>query len=536
MSKIQDQKFRKEKSIIQMIRRVLISAVLVLASPGLCFSSITIPFTENTVSMDFKDISVKDFLKIFSQQTGMNFIASEAVQDRKITLYLDKVPVKQAADQIFKANNLSYEYDEDSNIILVKDWGAPEVELLTKVFSLKHSRVSTSSMQEDAYNYIMQGKGDISAATSSSGGGSGSGGSSSSGSGSGGGTEGKGRWKSVEESGITYAVKQVLSESGKIMEDAMTNSLIVTDMPSRFPTIELVIKQLDVPRTQIMLEVEILDVSKNAVDKIGLDFPESPLVMNFSMSNAASPLTTGFPFHSWGKTGGRMPDGQMSFVSDYTMTLDYLTTLTDTKILARPRLLTMNNETAEIKIATNEVIGETASFDDQGDLSSVTAERTETGVALRVTPQVNAQTGEITMFVYPKVTEANNSSFTSQFALTYKDPEVRGTKSIVRVKDGDTIIIGGLIRNQSNEIIKKLPLLSSIPFMGKMFTHKDKNKDIQRELIVFITPRIVKEKKSRYAGLPRNVKVQREQDSSFASSRLSSIESELNKLEKKKTK
>ena len=529
---------------IQIARKLLISAILLLVAPGLCFSSATIPFTENTVSMDFKDISMKDFLKIFSQQTGMNFIASEAVQERKITLYLDKVPVKQAADQIFKANNMSYEYDEDSNVIVVKDWGTPTIELLTKVFTLKNARVSTSSIQEDAYNYIMQGKGDISAATSSSGsGGSGSGGGGGGAGGGGGGTEGKGRWKSAEQSGLTYAVKQVLSESGKIMEDAITNSLIVTDMPSRFPVIESVIKQLDVPQPLVMLEVEILDVSKNDVDKIGLDFPESPLYLTYSL---AQTYTTGFPLHSWGKMIGKSAYGGLNITTadpaqttptNYRMTLDYLATLTNTKILARPKLLTTNNETAEIKIATNEVIGETASFDDTGNLSSVTAERTETGVSLRVTPQVNQQTGEITMFVYPKVTEANNSSFVSQFALTYKDPEVRGTKSIVKVKDGDTIIIGGLIRNQVNETIKRLPFLSDIPFLGKVFTHRDKNKDIERELIVFITPRIVKDKKARYAGLPRNVRVQREQDSAFASnSRLNTIESALDKLENKKGK
>ncbi len=521
------------------LKRVIISAVLLLAAPGLCFSSATIPFTENTVSMDFKDISMKDFLKIFSQQTGMNFIASEAVQDRKITLYLDKVPVKQAADQIFKANNLSYEYDEDSNVILVKDWGMPTIEMLTKVYPLKNTRVSTSSIQEDAYNYIMQGKGDMTASSSSSGSGSGSGGGGSGGGGGeGGGTEGKGRCKALETAGITYAVKQVLSESGKIIEDALTNSLIVTDIPSRFSIIDSVIKQLDVPQSQIMLEVEILDVSKNDVDKIGLDFPESPLTITYSF---AQDYVTGFPLHSWGKMIGASSYGGLNITTqnpttglDYQMTLDYLETLTNTKILARPRLLTLNNQTAEIKIVTNEVIGETASFDDTGALSSVTAERTETGVSLRVTPQINSQNGEITMFIFPKVTEANDSNFVSGYGIVYKDPEVRGTKSVVKVKDGETIIIGGLIRNQLNETIKKLPFLGDIPVIGKVFTHRDRTKDVERELIVFITPRIVKDKKARYAGLPRNVKVQREQDSAFASSnRLNSIEAELNKLEKK---
>ena len=64
--------------------------------------------TGPSISMDFKDASLKDILKVLSMQAGMNFIASEAVQDRKVTLYLDKVPLAQAIDKIFSANNLSY--------------------------------------------------------------------------------------------------------------------------------------------------------------------------------------------------------------------------------------------------------------------------------------------------------------------------------------------------------------------------------------------------------------------------------------------
>ena len=80
-----------------------------------------------TVSMDFQDAKLKDILKVFSIQSGLNFIASEGVQDRMITLYMDNVPIQEAMDKIFKANNLSYELDEETSIFIVKDWGKPQV-------------------------------------------------------------------------------------------------------------------------------------------------------------------------------------------------------------------------------------------------------------------------------------------------------------------------------------------------------------------------------------------------------------------------
>jgi type II secretory pathway component GspD/PulD (secretin) len=98
-----------------------------------------LPGGETTISMDFKDASLKDILKVFSIQAGMNFIASEAVQDRKITLYMDKVPLSQAMDKIFSANNLSYELDNKANIFVVKEWGKMETETVTKVFFLKNA-------------------------------------------------------------------------------------------------------------------------------------------------------------------------------------------------------------------------------------------------------------------------------------------------------------------------------------------------------------------------------------------------------------
>jgi len=495
--------------------------------------------SEKTISMDFQDASLKDILKAFSIQSGLNFIASEALQDRKITLYLNQVPLDKAMDKLFKANNLSYELDRDANIFIVKDWGRLQVETITRVFYLKYATVSSSSLKEEMSRNMSSSTtagATTSATTQTSGTAT-----------AGGGGGGSGKWGVEEDSGITKAIKRLLSENGSVVEDFRTNSLIVTDTPSRISVIAQTIKALDVAVPQVMLEVEMLDVSKSTVDKLGLKFGQTP----FSMTMTGATMFTKFPFASLlgeganvDKAGSNIPghftSGSVAVNSvGYTVLLDFLKTQTDTKYLARPRILTLNNETAEIKITTQETVGVTVSTTTtEGTAHSEEGvpERVETGVTLRVTPQVNLETGEITMFILPTVKDTTTSTFlvsgsTSQY---FKDPEERSTKSMVRIKDGETVIIGGLLRHETVQTITKLPILGDIPLLGAFFRHKDKSKDKERELLIFITPRIINEKDIKLAQTKKVTLPEREQGMVSGVNRESSINASLNSFEKKK--
>jgi type IV pilus assembly protein PilQ len=502
------------------------------------------------ISMDFQDANLKDILKVFSIQSGLNFIASEAMQDRKITLYLDKVPLRYAMDKLFKANNLTYELDREANIFIVKDWGKPQVETVTRIFFLKYATVSSSSLKEEMGRQINEG--------GSTTGSSGTSGSGASGSGSGGSSSSSGKWAVEEDVGLTKAIKKLLSKDGSVVEDYRTNSLIVTDIPSRMPVIAQIIEMLDAPAAQVLLEVEMLDVSKNVIDKLGMNWPQTIAQLTVPGSRLTS-----FPFGDKGLSGrGFALDPDTNVFGggwDYpawnathfapsvltvigaTLTLDYLRTQVDTKFLARPKIITLNNETAEIRIATSEAVGvKTTTTASEGTATSTEeAERTQTGVILRVTPQINVETGEITMFIYPKVAEAvAGSTITSgSNTFVFRDPEERSTKSIIRVKDGETVIIGGLIRNEVLGTQTKLPILGDIPFIGALFRHKgstaDKNKE--RELLVFITPHIIKEKPAQdsQAAPIKGLIPKREQATVSVKGRQTSINSALNNFESK---
>jgi len=481
---------------------------------------------ELKISMDFQDASLKDILKVFSIQSGLNFIASQAVQDRVVTLYLDQVPLSKAMDNLFKANNLSYELDPDSRILIVKDWGEPGLERITKIFNLKYASVSSSKILLQIDNIISDEE------------------------------SGSGSEEEAELTGITEAVIDLLSEQGSVVDDTRTNSLVVTDIPSRMAIIEDVIASLDVATPQVMLEVEMLDVSKNTVDKLGIDWPSSLLQLDTSTTSKMVNLFGEYGTNPKGWTMGIEDTTAGGWeVSDWTaknfgptilsvlkteLTLEFLKTRTDTKFLARPRILTQNNIPAEIRIATQETIGikETTTSAEGTGSTTQEAEREETGVILRVTPQINVDTGEITMFIYPKVAEtvAGSIIVSGGSNFNFRDPEERSTKSVVRIKDGETVVIGGLIRNEFSQVESKIPILGDIPLLGYLFRHKgsDNDKNKERELLIFITPHIIKDTETMLAQGKKIRLPEREQNLATGADRELLINNTLNIFESNK--
>jgi type II secretory pathway component GspD/PulD (secretin) len=241
----------------------------------------------------------------------------------------------------------------------------------------------------------------------------------------------------------------------------------------------------------------------------------------------------------FGLAATRGAEGAVTMGGTYAQTLDFLRTNTDTKYLARPRLLTLNNETAEIAITKDEVVGTqttTTVPTTGGSTAQVTYIRSTdlkltsegSGIFLRVTPQINTETNEITMVVNPKssITYAN-ATWSSQ-----SDAEVRSTKSIVKVLDGETVILGGLIHKDKVVILKKLPILGDIPILGALFRHKNQTMDLDRELLVFITPHIVKDTYTKLAPAKKAAIPQREQDTVSALDRKMTINTSLDSFER----
>ncbi|MFH1868573.1 MAG: secretin N-terminal domain-containing protein, partial [Candidatus Omnitrophota bacterium] len=385
---------------------------------------------------------LKDLLKIFSQQAGLNFVASQNVQDRKVTLYFENVSVEDALNHIMSANRLVYEQQPGSNIFIVKESGMAEIETLTKIYELKYAQLAPlPSTDED---------------------------------------------KAEQEPEILTILKDIVSKDGNIVADKRSNSLIIKDVPSQFAIIEEVLARLDVKTLQVMIEAEILETTTTLADKLGVDWSGTWTVLTGPVLDTNWPVTGPLLDHSvsYINTSGSMN------MSGMTATLKAILSSTDTKILARPKILTMNNETARIELSAETAVADTTTLTSTGGIGAATsgsAERIDTGITLDVTPQINKD-GYITMRIEPTVIVPVQSKFFSDFV----DPQTRSAKTTVMVKDGETIIIGGLISKDDSNVFEKVPFLGDLPFLGAAFRYKTSDKD-DKELIIFITPHIVKE-------------------------------------------
>ena len=437
------------------------------------------------VSMDFKDANLKDVLKTFSQQTGINVIASEGIADKTITLYLEDVTVMDALDQILQAASLMYERAPGSQIYLVRPKpelpGDAQVATITRVYHLKFARVSSGRLARAAEALGAVTPLEASQTTQALSGVSGGGSAAAS---------------TTKELGIDKVIEKLLTDVGKVVVDERTNSLIVTDIATNFPRIEAVLKTLDVQTAQVLIESEVLETSLGKVKDLGIEWGTGTEGNQATFTPGQRTLR--FPMNLFRDEAVQSNNAPLSFTTSTLSaasavgTLQMLQRDTDTKILARPKVLTLDNEAAVIKLTVNQAVGFVVTTGENSNTTSVEAERVTTGTILVVTPQVNPD-GYITMLVEPSVTNVATSSVTPPAnSGTFVDPRTRSSRAMVRVRNGDTLVLGGLINRTDEHTEQKVPVLGDIPLLGKIFRNSEVN-DSASELIVFITPRIMEE-------------------------------------------
>ena len=411
---------------------------------------------ERIVSLEMREVPLSMFLMAISDFTGINFLASHEIENMTITLKVKNVRVISLLQQIMDLYSLEIEQIGDNLFVIKKK---KEERIVTKVFFLKYAVVPGAKIIEKS-------KGDVSLTQSDSGIGSSEGGE--------GGLSGK---------GLFDALETVLSEKGVAICDPRTNSILVKDIVSNMPNVEKVIATLDSPVPQIMISVDMLDVSETVVDKLGIDW-SNPLI---TLSNWSR--TTKFPFlgRNLAFWGDAERTGTLSTVNvgGEGWALNFLRQFGDVRYLARPRIFTLNGETAKISISTDEAIAVNTVFDENRVPVSEEVERYKTGILLEVTPLVNMSTKEITVVVVPKLIETKPSKVKGMYE--YRDPEERGIKTVVRVPDGTTIVLGGLIKRVINDTETRLPLLGK--WLKYIFGSQN-NEKLNRELLIFITPKI----------------------------------------------
>jgi len=281
-----------------------------------------------------------------------------------------------------------------------------------------------------------------------------------------------------------------------------TNALVITSPPDLFRSLQGVINKLDVRRAQVLVEAVIAEVTDDRSAELGVswfvdgspdgkgpiagttftDFNATAVGVGIANDNVVLPSP---PISFLGL--GRFNSGS----TDFTALVNAIQGDSRTNVLSKPNIMTLDNEEAEI-IVGQEVPFRTGSYSSTGDSGSptnpfTTISRENVGITLKVKPQIN-EGNAVKLDIEQKVDSVAPSNENAADLIT----NTRSIQTTVLVDDGGTIVLGGLIQDDVQESVQKVPLLGDIPFLGTLFRNKSTSK-VKKNLLVFIRPSIVRD-------------------------------------------
>ncbi|EPH7838328.1 type IV pilus secretin PilQ [Neisseria gonorrhoeae] len=418
-------------------------------------------FTGRKISLDFQDVEIRTILQILAKESGMNIVASDSVNG-KMTLSLKDVPWDQALDLVMQARNLDMR--QQGNIVNI----APRDELLAKDKAFLQAEKDIADLGA-LYSQNFQLK-----------------------------------YKNVEEfrsilrldnADTTGNRNTLVSGRGSVLIDPATNTLIVTDTRSVIEKFRKLIDELDVPAQQVMIEARIVEAADGFSRDLGVKFGATG---RKKLKNETSAF-------GWGVNSGFGGDGKweaqtkinlpvaaaansislVRAISSGALNLELSASesLSKTKTLANPRVLTQNRKEAKIESGYEIPFTVTTA---SGGGNSTNTELKKAVLGLTVTPNITPD-GQIIMTV--KI----NKDSPAQCASGNNTILCISTKSLntqAMVENGGTLIVGGIYEENNGNTLTKVPLLGDIPVIGNLFKTRGKKTD-RRELLIFITPRII---------------------------------------------
>jgi general secretion pathway protein D len=273
-----------------------------------------------------------------------------------------------------------------------------------------------------------------------------------------------------------------IEESGniRVIAHERNNALVILATAAEYRMIEATLKRLDIVPLQVMIEATIAEVLLDDNLKYGLQWffqaGDSTITFSTLSAGAVSPAFPGFSYFF---------DG-----SDAKVVLNALTEITDVRVISSPQLMVLDNQTARLQVGDQVPIATQSSQSTEGSNLVNTIQFRDTGVILEVIPRVNAS-GLVVLDVLQEVSDVIETTTSEIDSPTIQQ---RSIQSTVAVQSGDTIALGGLIRDREEESVSGVPVLSAIPILGNLF--KTTQTLVRRfELLVLITPRVVRNRR-----------------------------------------
>jgi type IV pilus assembly protein PilQ len=417
-------------------------------------------YTGEPISVNLKDVDLKDFFRLIHEISGLNVVLDPNVHGT-LTVVLDDVPWDQALDIVLKNNDLARELE--GNVLRIAT-----VDTLKKEAEGRRAQIEAEALAVEKVSVT--------------------------------------RFLSYAHAkDVILTVKKFLSQRGDVVADERTNAVIVNDIPKVIPVIDRLIAQLDRKTQEVEIEARVVAATRNFARDIGTQFGfgwgdghsaiggavgASPTTVSglnpgYITVPGTGSSTTGASIPLFSNLGSTSPTSGLTFLNaSNTVRIDAVLSLAESrgllKVLSRPRVVTQNNIQALVKQGVRIPIVTQAQLGGPPTVTYVDA-----FLRLTVTPQI---TSENTIFLNVDV-ENTTPNFGQE---VQGNPELitQQATTQVLVTDGGTVVIGGVIQTQNSINIDQVPLLGNIPILGNLFKHVQVNTTNQ-ELIFFITPRII---------------------------------------------
>ena len=423
-------------------------------------------YTGEPISVNLKDVDLKDFFRLIHEISGLNVVLDPNVHGT-LTVVLDDVPWDQALDIVLKNNDLARELE--GNVLRIAT-----VETLKHEADSRRAQVESETLAVEKVSVT--------------------------------------RFLSYAKAkDVIITVKKFLSQRGDVVADDRTNAVIINDIPKVLPTIDRLLTQLDRKTQEVEIEARVVAATRQFARDIGTQFGfgwgnghsaiggnqaagSSPTTVNLPgqgpgyitvPGTTSGGSTTGSSIPLFSNLGSTSPTSGLSFVNaSSNVRIDAILSLAESrgllKVLSRPRVVTQNNIQALVKQGVRVPIVTQAQLGGPPTVTYIDA-----FLRLTVTPQI---TSENTIFLNVDV-ENTTPNFGQQ---VQGNPELitQQATTQVLVTDGGTVVIGGVIQTQNSVSIDQVPVLGNIPVLGNLFKHTQVSTTNQ-ELIFFITPRII---------------------------------------------
>ena len=419
-------------------------------------------YTGEPISVNLKDVDLKDFFRLIHEISGLNVVLDPNVKGT-LTVVLDDVPWDQALDIVLKNNDLARELE--GNVLRIAT-----VETLRKEAEARRAQIDAEALAVDKVSVT--------------------------------------RFLSYAKAkDVLVTVKKFLSQRGDVVADDRTNAIVINDIPKVMPTIDRLLTQLDRKTQEVEIEARVVAATRNFARDIGTQLGfgwgngtsaiggnaqagSSPttvggLTPGYITTTSTSGAGSGATIPLFSNLGSTSPTSGLTFLNaSNTVRIDAVLSMAESrgllKVLSRPRIVTQNNILAQVKQGVRVPIVTQAQLGGPPTVTYVDA-----FLRLTVTPQI---TSESTIFLNIDV-ENTTPNFGQE---VQGNPELitQQATTQVLVTDGGTVVIGGVIQTQNSININQVPLLGNIPYLGNLFKHTQVSTSNQ-ELIFFITPRII---------------------------------------------